>query len=68
MNSLLLDTNILVHAIDVDSKFYPEIKTVHDYEIAAIALTHKISNIVTFNKKDFEKIQELKPLHPNEVS
>ena len=41
MNKVLIDTNVLIYAS-------PRGLKVHDYEIAAIALSHGIQQITTF--------------------
>ncbi len=63
-------TQVQIHLkiADLLKRYQPSGLEIHDFEIAAIALTHHISHIVTFNKKDFEKIKEIKPLRPDEVS
>jgi len=60
MNNVLLDTNILLYAIDLLKKYKPHGLKIHDYEIISIALSNKIKNIATINKKDFERIEEIK--------
>jgi hypothetical protein len=40
-------------------KYSPIGLKIHDYEIVSIGLENKISQIVTFNKKDFEEIEEI---------
>jgi predicted nucleic acid-binding protein len=40
-------------------KYNPQGLKIHDYEIIIIALSHKINNIATFNRKDFADIQEI---------
>lgn len=39
-------------------------KKIHDYEIAAIALTNNISQIATFNEKDFTGIASIQVVNP----
>lgn len=46
--------------IDLLKKYKPHGLKIHDYEIVSIALSNKIKNIVTINKKDFERIEEIK--------
>lgn len=44
-------------------KYNPTGLKIHDFEIASIALNHRIERIATFNKKDFLGIKELE-LYP----
>lgn len=46
--------------IDLLKKYTPHGLKIHDYEIVSIALSNKIKNIATINKKDFERIEEIK--------
>lgn len=46
--------------IDLLKKYTPLGLKIHDYEIVSIALSNKIKNIATINKKDFERIEEIK--------
>lgn len=46
--------------IDLLKKYTPNGLKIHDYEIVSIALSNKIKNIATINKKDFERIEEIK--------
>lgn len=46
--------------IDLLKKYEPIGLKIHDYEIASIALSNRIKNIATFNKKDFFGIEEIK--------
>lgn len=46
--------------IDLLKKYSPHGLKIHDYEIVSIALSNKIKNIATINKKDFERIEEIK--------
>ncbi|MCF6269696.1 MAG: type II toxin-antitoxin system VapC family toxin [Melioribacteraceae bacterium] len=46
--------------IDLLNKHSPSGLKIHDYEIASIAISNKIKNVATFNKKDFESIEEIK--------
>lgn len=46
--------------IDLLKKYTPHGLKIHDYEIISIALSNKIKNIATINKKDFERIEEIK--------
>jgi predicted nucleic acid-binding protein len=45
--------------IDLLKKYSPRGLKIHDYEIISIALSHKIKNIATFNRKDFSAIEEI---------
>ena len=45
--------------IDLLKKYTPHGLKIHDYEIVSIALSNKIKNIATINKKDFERIEEI---------
>ena len=45
--------------IELLKKNSPRGLKIHDYEIIRIALSHKIKNIATFNKKDFIGIEEI---------
>ena len=38
---------------------------VHDFEIAAISLSNQINKLVTVNRKDFNKIEELQIITPD---
>ena len=66
-NDFLLDTNLLVYATDssfstfksILNKYKPRGKKIHDFEIVAIALSYHITQIVTFNSSDFDKIEEI---------
>lgn len=40
-------------------KYKPKGLLIHDFEIAAIALANGISNMATFNRRDFQRISEL---------
>lgn len=42
----------------------PKGKKIHDYEIAAIALANGITQIATFNEKDFTGITKLQVINP----
>ena len=44
------------------SKYQPTGLKVHDFEIISIALAHKVSQIATFNTKDFRRVEEIKLL------
>jgi len=46
--------------IDLLKKYKPYGLKIHDYEIISIALSNKIKNIATINKKDFDRIEEIK--------
>ena len=46
--------------IDLLKKYTPHGLKIHDYEIVSIALSNKIKSIATINKKDFERIEEIK--------
>ena len=46
--------------IDLLKKYKPHGLKIHDYEIISIALSNKIKNIATINKKDFDHIEEIK--------
>lgn len=46
--------------IELLKKYTPHGLLIHDYEIVSIALSNKIKNIATINKKDFERIEEIK--------
>jgi predicted nucleic acid-binding protein len=52
------ESNIIF--IDLLKKYKPHGLKIHDYEIISIALSNKIKNVATFNKKDFERIEEIK--------
>jgi len=43
-------------------------KKIHDYEIAAIALTNNISQIATFNEQDFKEISRIEVINPAHYS
>ncbi|TAE59147.1 MAG: PIN domain-containing protein [Nostocales cyanobacterium] len=42
-------------------------KRTHDMRILAVMLTHKISNILTLNPKDFIAIPEINVIHPRDI-
>ena len=75
MTKYLLDTNILLRASDCASPRYNLVvtiyqikgKRIHDARLMAVAIAYKISHILTFNPKDFTKIQELTIVQPDEV-
>jgi predicted nucleic acid-binding protein len=43
-------------------------KRTHDMRILAVMLTHKISNILTFNPKDFIAIPGINVIHPRDIN
>lgn len=45
--------------LDLLKKYSPHGLKIHDYEIISIALSNKIKNIATLNKKDFAGIEEV---------
>jgi len=55
-------SNILFQ--EMIEKYQPTGLKILDYEIASISLNHQINRIATFNKKDFQEIEELE-LYPN---
>ena len=44
------------------SRYQPTGLKVHDFEIISIALAHNVSQIATFNTKDFRRVEEIKLL------
>jgi predicted nucleic acid-binding protein len=44
---------------DILLEYQPKGLKIHDFEIAAIALAHGVSTIVTANTKDFSKIRQI---------
>lgn len=50
---------------DLLTRYHVRGKRVHDVEIAAIALSHNIENIATFNTKDFTGLQGVATILPD---
>ena len=42
-------------------------KRTHDARIVAVMLAHEISQILTFNPKDFKSLSEIVTVHPQEI-
>jgi len=68
MSKILIDTNILVYAIDQDSMaiflelvslYQPKGSRVHDIEIISIGLANRVYEVATFNAADFKSIREI---------
>ena len=45
--------------MDLIKKYSPRGLKIHDFEIISVALSYKIKNIATVNKKDFSGIEEI---------
>lgn len=46
--------------IELLQKYQPIGLQIHDYEIISIGMANQVSNIATFNEKDFKKVKEIK--------
>lgn len=53
--------------LDLVTRYQIKGKRTHDARLMAMAISNGISYILTFNPKDFTKVQELTIVHPNEV-
>lgn len=49
---------------DLISQHKPKGLKIHDFEIASIAIAHGVNQIATFNKSDFQSIQEIAIITP----
>lgn len=49
---------------DLISQHKPKGLKIHDFEIASIAIAHGVNQIATFNKSDFQSIQEITIIAP----
>lgn len=59
MHVLYPDENSSLVLDKLIQKYQPRGLKIHDYEIAAIALSNDINYIATFNVADFERIEEI---------
>ena len=53
--------------LDLVTRYQIKGKRTHDTRLMAVAIANEISHILTFNPKDFIKIQELIIIHPDDV-
>lgn len=53
------DDNSFKIFINLLKQYQPIGLHIHDYEIMSIALSNKLKTIATFNKKDFEKVNDI---------
>ena len=59
--------SILAQWLELVTRYQIKGKRTHDARLMAVAIANEISYILTFNPKDFTKVQELTIVHPNEV-
>ena len=58
---------IFARWLELVTRYQIKGKRTHDARLMAVASAHEISHILTFNPKDFTKIEELTIIHPDEV-
>jgi len=61
---LFPDENSLTKFKGLLNRYHPKGKKIHDYEIAAIALSNGIIQLATFNGADFLKLDEVEVIEP----
>lgn len=65
-NILYPDPFSLQTLLLLTDKYHPKGLKFHDFEIAAIAITNKVERIATVNRSDFDGLEEIQLIFPDQ--